>query len=796
MLLRRLLVVLVCFQCSFLFAQKNISGKVVDEVTKEPLAFCSIIFNNNPKTGATSDIDGKFEYHCDYDILFIKCSFIGYEAQNIPVNSQTEFVIKLKPNTFQLDEIVLSAAENPANRIIKKVIANKNRNNPEKISSFTYECYNKTVYDFLANNADKTDSLKIKKVMKGSHLLLMESVTRRKFLLPDSSEEVIIGTKVSGFKNPKFASLATDLQPFSFYGDNIKFININYLNPIADGSLSKYQFYLKDEYYRGKDTIFIISYRPKKGKNFEGLTGVLHINSNKYAIQNVTATPFEKGKIDLKIQQQYQQIGGEVWFPEQLNYVLTIKEYPDKKIGMFVNGKSYINNVKLNGLLKKRGFAVEKVRIDENANQKDSLFWSNYRIEPINPVEKKTYVFLDSIGNKYKLDKLMTITEKLMRYKFPLGVVDLDLTKIMSFNEYEGARLGCGFFSNENLSKKLTLGAFAGYGFRDKQWKYGGSVAYEFSKKHEFSVELQHQNNLQETGFTGVKSSLANEFNFRNYIGFQMDKIIKTSFALKFRAFKYSNWMVKFQNTKVNPTYLYQFDFDNKAFTDYYNSEIILGVRWAPNEKIISLFDTRTVMESEKPVFNLYFSKGLKGIVNSNWDYNKIEATADQSFYTKNLGKTAYHLEIGYVDKPLPYGLLFTGSGGFDSKNYILTSNFFQTMKPYEFLSDQYVNLFLSHNFAALLFKTKIFQPDISLHHNMGIGSLQNPEKQQLMTFKTNNNLFVESGIQFDNVLKMNYLNIGYLGLGFGAYYRYGAYNFENKSDNFAFKISFTFSIK
>jgi hypothetical protein len=94
----------------------------------------------------------------------------------------------------------------------------------------------------------------------------MESVTKRKFIRPDNSEEIILGTKVSGFKDASFAPLATDVQPFSFYEDIIPILDIDYLNPIANGSLSKYEFYIRDTLLVGRDTTFILSYKPQPGK--------------------------------------------------------------------------------------------------------------------------------------------------------------------------------------------------------------------------------------------------------------------------------------------------------------------------------------------------------------------------------------------------------------------------------------------------------------------------------------------------------------------------------------------------
>lgn len=142
----------------------------------------------------------------------------------------------------------------------------------------------------------------------------------------------------------------------------------------------------------------------------------------------------------------------------------------------------------------------------------------------------------------------------------------------------------------------------------------------------------------------------------------------------------------------------------------------------------------------------------------------------------------------------MPYGLLFTGEGSGDKSFPVNIKNTFQTMKPYEFLSDRYVNLFFSHNFGSLLFHIKKFRPDITLNNNIGWGNLSNSNSQKLIEFKTKEKGYFESGMQFDNILKINYVNLGYLGFGTGIFYRYGYYSNFNFKDNLAFKITMTYS--
>jgi hypothetical protein len=148
------------------------------------------------------------------------------------------------------------------------------------------------------------------------------------------------------------------------------------------------------------------------------------------------------------------------------------------------------------------------------------------------------------------------------------------------------------------------------------------------------------------------------------------------------------------------------------------------------------------------------------------------------------------------VDRPLPRGLLYTGAGSLDGNMVFFVPNYFQTMGKYEFLSNQYANVFFSHNFESLLLRIGRFQPHFTLHHNMGWGRLSHPEHQQNIGFRTKDRGFFESGLQVDRILRLRYLNMFYVGFGAGAYYRYGAYAQDRVGDNFSFKVSFTFFTK
>ncbi|WP_299433156.1 DUF5686 family protein [uncultured Aquimarina sp.] len=785
----------ICFLLvgNLLFSQQSLKGKVIDYNTKEPLAFSTLIFNNNETMGTIADIDGNFVFRSNVDIKTMICSYLGYEKKQINVVNSEYIIIELIPKENQLDQVVLSSAENPANRIIREAIKNKEINNPERITSFTYNSYNKVIVDIKSK--DRNDSLTLTKNLKGGHLMLMESITERKFLEPDLSNEVVIGTKVSGFKNPQFASLATDIQPFSFYENSIKLFDINYLNPISKGSLKKYKFFLEESILNKKDTTHIIAFQPKANKNFEGLKGIVYINTNKFAIQNIIASPYQKGKIDLKIQQKYKLLQDSIWFPEQLNYKLSMPEYPNKENNMVMDGKSYIYNISLDTLLQKKDFPIDMVSIAENATKKDSVFWNLNRNASLNQREEITYRVLDSIGEKVNLDGFLNFSESLFRGKIPLGMIDIDLNKTITINKYEGFRLGTGLYTNKKFDERLQLGGFVGYGFDDKDWKYGGEVNYLLSKKNEITLGYQYQVNLQEVGSHTKQREDLDFLSFRNYLGFNFDKIREHSFAIHFRSLKYLTADISFKQTSVDPRYEYEFVSETGNFSKYKNSSVSLDLRYAYKEKIINSFNQRFSSGTDYPIIGVSFSKGLKDVLDSDINYNKIEGYIDHSFYTKSIGKTSYRIEGGYIDNAVPYGLSFTGSGNYDKDYPFYSKNLFQTMTPYEFVSDRYAHLFLSHNFEGLLVKVRKFQPDIVVHQNIGWGNLIN-DNNTLIPFETMDQIFVESGLELKSLIKVNYLNLGYVGFGLGGFYRYGFYANEDFEDNLALKLNISFKIK
>jgi hypothetical protein len=89
----------------------------------------------------------------------------------------------------------------------------------------------------------------------------------------------------------------------------------------------------------------------------------------------------------------------------------------------------------------------------------------------------------------------------------------------------------------------------------------------------------------------------------------------------------------------------------------------------------------------------------------------------------------------------------------------------------------------------------KTFRPELSILHNMGIGSLSTLSSHQEIIFNTMEKGYIESGAALNNIFRFKYVNLFYWGFGAGAFYRYGPYSFSETIKNFAVKLSVTFSL-
>lgn len=807
------------FLFAFLFiavvanGQTLLKGRVINEKTKESLAFVSIALKDL-RSGTTSDIDGNFSIVLPDSTSTLLFSYVGFESRSVTIHKDIHFLtVRLKEKSTELQEVVVHPADNPALRIIRLAIQHKPENDPENLPSFSYNSYNKLYstlidVDSLERKApkkkDDKDTTRFLKFIRDNHLFIHESYTERKYVRPNQSKEVVLGNHLSGIKDPFFAFLATDLQPFTFYKDFILLFDKNYVNPISKGSIEKYDFTLMDTLYHVSDSIFVIAFEPLPGKVFDALQGQLYISTDGYAIQNVLAQPADdKVLVESKIQQKYEKTGGH-WFPAQLNTELRFKKFDVGNLRLKYVSNSYITNIHIGDTISRKEFGLANVEFDPNANHQQPMFWNEHRMGTFDHKDQNTFHALDSIGGKLVgLQSAFKILEGLFVGRFRAGAFYLPTEYLLRFNQYEGTRIGFGFQTGEKISKRFMLEAYGGYGTNDKALKYGGAFQVNISERKDAHIKFSYLQDVFEPGKSNFLKNggavNANE-SLRNWMTSRMDSVEQYKVEFAIRPFHFSQLTLFLQEQKRNPTYPYAFTTDEGSITRTRFNISEAGVQWrfAFRESYTQIGQSKVVTNTAYPQINVYASHGFSNLLNGQYEFTKLEARIDHQFITRGFGKTTFQLAAGFLNGQAPYPVLFNGKGSkFDQSflNNVVASNTFQTMGLYEFISDRYAYLFLNHNIGRLTGnKSKHFRPELSIVHNMGIGSLSNANHHNEILFNTMNKGFFESGLVLANLYRVSYVDLVYFGFGVGGFYRYGNYALPNASDNAVFKLVFTVS--
>lgn len=805
-------------------AQFKLRGIVVDKETGSPLPFVSIVYNEKGQ-GLTTSLDGRFELETVQPVGSLKFSFIGYGIHNETINQNSykkDLIIGLSPQSYNLEEVIIKPGINPAHRIVKEVIKNRESNNPEKLPQFKYNSYNKMYFTFLKDSIDNshddlldkdsvtsssTDSIlaKLENFKKRQHIFLMESITERSYISPNNNSERVIASRVSGLKDPFFVFLATQFQSFSFYPELINLGGKNYLNPISKGSTNRYLFILEDTILtQTYDSIFVISFRPLLNKNFDGLKGVMNINSNGYAIQNVIAEPVEQPSplFSMKVQQRYELIDSTQWFPIELNTDLNLtmanmqaqdsvtgQRIPISMIGV---GRSYIKNIELNPKLKPREFSHVELTFDPLSGQRDDLFWSKFRNDSLSQQDIKTYQVIDSIGKEINLDKRIRLMESLITGKVPIGYFDLDLSAIINYNRFEGYRLGIGAETNQKLLSWFTVGGYYAYGFKDQENKYGGFGKLILSKRHQVSIEGRYQHDVREPGELRYQKpfGLINSDLFRDVLVWKMDYVDSYSGRINFRILKNLSVGLVGNQMQFNSQSGYEVNSPNiSSSNNFTTNEIGTELKFVWKE---------TFMETPRGLLPLGFNypliwfKYFNGIPDygGKFSYNRFEMRIDYQLQYRTIGKTNITLTGGIINGDIPTPLLGFAPGA-NGKYPLDATSSFATMYLYEFVSDKYGYIFLRHSFGTLLknSKPKFFKPQLTLVHNMAIGDYR---KQTMHIFPEGSPSTLSKGYLESGILINGILSNPFYGIGVGAYYRWGYNSLSTWQENVAIKLTLT----
>jgi hypothetical protein len=281
----------------------------------------------------------------------------------------------------------------------------------------------------------------------------------------------------------------------------------------------------------------------------------------------------------------------------------------------------------------------------------------------------------------------------------------------------QGDRIKLTLGTSTQLSKEYKLQVFGAYGFRDHVLRVGGKGQWTIQKYPQRTIlgagyrnEIDVSNaNSEETLSSSLISGLV-----RRPIPQKLLEITEGKLFLE-------RWWTKGWMTRVTALHYDMLPLRNSDnngnglnfnYADPANpggnlerviaSEAIIRGRYAYGEKFIDGVFGRTSLSTKYPKMMLQYTHGFKGVMGSQFNYDRLSASYNHYFNTAPLGWMRYDLRFGktFSQGPLPYLLLEVMPG---NETYMIEPNNFNTMNRFEFAADTYAAITLTQHFDGYL---------------------------------------------------------------------------------------------
>jgi len=724
-LLRFLWLFMLCIIFYSGYGQKTIvRGVVKDANTGETLPFVNLIFLDS-KIGTTTDIDGKYTIETYYATDSLQARFVGYKPLHKPVKLDVEQTInfELESGDIQLQTVEITYDGNPAHDILDKVKRNKAANNREKYDYYKYEVYNKVEFDL--NNI--TDDFKNKKMFRKFQFVFdyVDTTGEKDYLPmfmteslsdfyyrrdPKSEKEYIKASKVSGTSNESITQFMGDMyQKVNIYDNYINVFGKSFVSPIADFGLSYYRYYLIDSTVIDGRFCYEIKFIPKQRQE-PVFDGTMWINDTTYAVKKVEASINENANINFingfQVNQTYKMVDKQYWMLEKDELVVDF-QIGEKVMGLYGRKFTSYKDFEINIPKEEEKYeGINNVTVLKDARLKDENFWNEARHDTLTNNQQEIYEMVDSVKNVPAFRTFLDIIQLIVtgykkQGKFEIG----PYFKLYSFNDVEGNRFRLGGRTSNDFSTTIMFNGYLAYGVRDERFKYNAGFLYKINDNPRQLFEFQYKRDLEQLGQSQnafAQDNFLSSFLRRNpnnkltdiesYVAsYEREWITGLSNKVFFKK-RTMRPVGSLEYLRPDPTNAEIFQRDPMINT----SEISLYTRFAYKEKYVEGKFERLSLGSDYPIFEVQLGLGFKGLLDGDYDYQKLEVAVSDDIKMGVYGHADFRLTAGKYFGTLPYPLLEIHNG---NETFFYDQRAFNLMNFFEFISDEYATLMYTHHF-------------------------------------------------------------------------------------------------
>ena len=684
---------------------QKITGVIIDSSTGDSLSLAGVTYKDR-KVSAIADLDGVFSIaRINGATLTFSCMGFKEESVNITKATPSRLTIKLKPDTKNLQEVVVKAEKrryvrkgNPAVELMKRVIEAKKDTKLENHDFYTYNKYQKlsmALNDFKVKEQDSTDLGKVKFSQQAElspytgkmvvPISLDETVTQHIYRKdPQSEKDIIKGEQSSGL-NQLFATgdmLNTTLkevfQDVDIYDNYVKLLKFPFLSPIGAGATAFYRYYIVDTVLVERDSCYHLQFTPNNPQDI-GFNGdiyilkdsTLHVKKCHLSIPPKSDVNFVS---TLHIDQIYSQLPNGEW----------ALSTDDMWAEMTLLGKSLlvvrntrISDYSFDPLHKNLFKGQAKVKRMADSRSQDDEFWDQYRAVELTKKEDGLGDFMTAMSKSKNMRIPLLVFKTLFENfietsragkpsKFDIGPV----ISTFSTNFYDGFRLRAGGKTTAALNKHFFLEGNYTHGFKSGGNYYGITAQYCFNKKKHSSFEFPQrmivfESSLDVTSVSDkfLKNSKDNLFvNFRTETVNMLYKNNKQRLGFIWETDYGMNFSTNIIAESNRPVGDLRFIHVNDGREDFRmrTTELNATVQFCPGQTYINTKQDRWPVDKDRPEFTVRHATCFEGILGGQYSSNQTELAMFKRQWLGTWGRLDLYASGSIQWNKVPFPLLIT----------------------------------------------------------------------------------------------------------------------------------------
>ncbi len=499
----------------------QIHGVVTDAETGDTLFYPSASYKGN-HVAVSGNAMGEYSIarHNGWQLTF---SAVGYKSKtvNITASTPSKMDVKLKPDTKQLQEVVVKTKrgkykrkDNPAVELMRRVIAAKKKTDLENHDYLQYTKYQKltcSINDikqadidsgFISKNKWLLDQVETSP-FNGKLILPLtvdETVTQHVYRKdPKSSKDIIQGQSSTGVNQliqtgdiitVAMKDVFTDVD---LYDDQIRLLQYPFTSPIGKDAIGFYRYYIEDTVYVDHDLCYHLQFLPNNQQDF-GFRGELYILADSSLhVKRASLTIPKRSDVNfvenLQITQEYRRLANGEWALSVDDMVVEMRLM--KFISQFmITRTTRLSDYAFDELPRQLFKGKAKEKREANSMMRDEAFWNQYRSVELTKSESSMDAFIHRIeqlkGFKYIIFGAKAFIENFVETgdinhpsKVDIGPVNTMITK----NFIDGWRTRISAQTTANLNPHWFASGYLARGWDSKKNYYKADLTYSFNKK-------------------------------------------------------------------------------------------------------------------------------------------------------------------------------------------------------------------------------------------------------------------------------------------------------------------------